>query len=453
VGDAGSTIGYSIGVYDDFRGMGAALDPRIYSNTNPDSAYREYDGTRYQLNYSNPGGRRAFNTSLFYNNENYNWMRETTAGGVIKNRTLTESDRCDRGVDSHYTWKYDRHTVTSGLSYSVASIDGSDYYDIYNKLPSNVSVTNEGDLKTTGVYVHDTYMATDKTDLSFGLRLDSAKVTGVTYNDETNSYPDAAPENKSWDHVSPSLGIVRHTGVNTKFRFSYGNAFHAPILDTLTRNGVFKGRYYELNPALEPEEIQSIEAGFDHSGKRFGFNLSLYYNTGKDFIYGVDSGKTMTVSGSTVKIYNRVNLGEVEIYGAEFGTSVMATQFTKLYFNSTFNYSKVGHFATNDPTVLSYQGKFFTETPNFKANVGFTMNHPEDESLSFNLRYVGPSYSNETNTTKNRSYLWADGQASKRLYRNTNLILRVNNMFNKVCINSDSRTVGRNWELKAIYDF
>ncbi len=457
VGGADSTIDYSIGIYDDFRGLGSALDPSIYPNAHPDGQYREYDGNRYQINYSNPGSRRSLKTSFFYNEENYIWLKETagTTGGApaIRSRYLVDSERGNSGIDSNYTWKAEKHTLTAGLGYSIASIDAADNYDIYNYAASNLKVSNEGDMKTSALYVHDIYTVSNKTDLSFGLRFDDAEITGVKYNDETNYYPDATPEDKSWDHISPTLGLVHYTGVNTKFRFSYGNAFHAPILDALTRNGVFKGRYYELNPALEPEEINSFEVGFDHSGKRYGFGLSFYYDLGKDFIYSVDSGRTENIGGQQRKVYNRLNLGEVEIYGAEFETHVMATRFTKLYFNTSFNYSKVGHFATADADVLAMQGKYFVDTPNFKANVGTIMNHPDDESLSFNLRYVGPSYSNELNTTKNQSYLWADAQASKRIDRKTNIILRINNLFNKVAINSDSRTVGMNWELKAVYDF
>ncbi|HOC91879.1 MAG TPA: TonB-dependent receptor [bacterium] len=453
LGESGSAIEYSIGIYDDFRGLGSALDPSIYAEAHPDGQYREYDGTRHQISYSKPNSSGTFKTDLFYNREDYKWLRETTgtSGGfpALRNRYLVDSKREDRGIDAHNTWNIAAHNVTAGVGYSIASIEAADDYDYYNYAPSTLSVTNMGNMKTAALYARDTVALTEKTDMNFGLRFDRAEVTGVEYKDQTGFMGTASPDDKSWTHVSPSVGVVHFTSEKTKLRVSYGNAFHAPILDSLTRRGIFRGRIYELNPELEPEEIHSFEVGIDHYGAKFGKALNFYYNIGKDFIYSVDSGATM--GGRPV--YDWVNLGEAKIYGVEYEMSYMTTAFTKVYFNTTMNHAKVGYFATEDPDLIAIQGKYFTNAPKIKSNIGFIMNHPMDRSFSFNLRYVGNSYSSEDNTSINKAYFWADAQASKHIREDMKLTLEANNLFNKVHINSATRTVGINWELKADYEF
>ncbi len=453
IGGSGSALEYSVGIYDDFRGLGTALDPSIYTLADLDGQYREYDGTRHQISYTNPTSTGVFKSDLFYNREDYKWLRETagTNGGLpaLRHRYLVNSKRQDRGIDAHNTWNIAAHNVTAGVGYAVASVKAADDYDYRNYAPSTLSVTNKGDMKTAALYARDTVALSEKTDLNFGLRFDSAKVTGVEYEDQTGAMGTASPDDKSWNHVSPSIGVVHFTSEKTKLRVSYGNAFHAPILDSLTRRGIFRGRIYELNPELEPEEIHSFEVGIDHYGAKFGKALNFYYNIGKDFIYSVDSGATM--GGRPV--YDWVNLGEAKIYGVEYEMSYMTTAFTKVYFNMTMNHAKVGYFATDDPDLIAIQGKYFTNAPKIKSNIGFIMNHPMDRSFSFNLRYVGNSYSSEDNTSINKAYFWADAQASKHLREDVKLSLKANNLFNKVHINSETRTVGINWELKADYEF
>ncbi|MFQ5525771.1 MAG: TonB-dependent receptor plug domain-containing protein [Thermoanaerobaculia bacterium] len=71
--------------------------------------------------------------------------------------------------------------------------------------------------------------------------------------------------------LTPRLGVLLPLGANTSLRASYGEGFRAPSLGELFFQ--FSG-----NAALEPEESESLEAGFEHRGDRWQLELVGFEN-------------------------------------------------------------------------------------------------------------------------------------------------------------------------------
>jgi iron complex outermembrane receptor protein len=420
LGNADTTINYSIGIYDDQRFRGEAFN----LVNNPKGSVWSFDAQRYQVDFNNPGDRFSSRLSLGYNLEKYESLSERLRNNRYTH-WIVSSDRLNYGLDGSVSWTGPHHDVTMGGGYSVASQDAKDDYQWNNDVDVRTDPTfdafNKGDLKTLFAYVHDTMVLSDTTDVQFGLRFDDASVKDAMYN-LTGSTAIVSLNGKGWDHVSPKLGLIYHVGANSRIRVQYNNAFHAPNLEGMTLNMQRGGSFWHSNPDLSPEKTDAYEIGYEHGGGISTQSLSVYYNKAKDYIDIMDCS---AATGCPVGDKKYMNVGRVDFKGVEFESSWQAIPTTKVYFNASYTDTEIKEYLADAALV----GKMLTSVPQVNSNAGFTYAREKDESLGMNLRYTGQAYDDNANTVNQKSYFTVDARASKWVSKSDVVEVQINNIF------------------------
>ena len=447
LGNADTTVNYSLKVYDDMRFRGEAYN----LSNNPNGSAWSFDTQRLQVDVNNPGERSSSRFSLGYNLENYESYSERLRGGRYTH-WIVSSDRLNYGFDGSSSWTSNNHDVTLGGGYSLASQDAKDDYlwsndtDVRNDPTEDAF--NKGDLKTLFAYVHDTMTLSDKVDMQLGLRFDDASVEDAMYN-LSGSTTINTLTGKGWDHFSPKLGFVFHTGEDTRIRLQYNHAFHAPTLESMTLNLMRGGAFWNSNPSLDPEKSDAYEIGFERNGEDSDQTLSIYYSKAEDFIDVMDCSAAI---GCAVGDRKYMNVGEVDFKGVEFENSWDTTPNTRLYFNTSYTDTEIKEYLA-DTTLVGNQ---LTMTPKVLGNVGFFYSRDRDESLGVNLSYTGSAYDDSDNTVKQRSYFSADVRASKWISDVEKIEVQANNLFQPTRLagdRGDYRLPGVLWSIGYTREF
>ncbi|MCW9018176.1 MAG: TonB-dependent receptor, partial [Kangiellaceae bacterium] len=122
-------------------------------------------------------------------------------------------------------------------------------------------------------------------------------------------------ESTDESEVSKNLGLIYDLGETSSLFFQYAEGFRAPSYDEANQAYVNLAYGYGTvpNPDLKPETSKGYEIGYkSRIGKNF-IALAFYNNDFEDFIssnfIGVQNG---------VNLFQDSNVGEVNIYGAEF---------------------------------------------------------------------------------------------------------------------------------------
>ena len=117
------------------------------------------------------------------------------------------------------------------------------------------------------------------------------------------------------DHTSYNLGALYDIGSKTTVFVQYSEGFRPPNFDESNQAFVNLGHGYATvpNPNLKAESSHGVEAGIRHSFENVQVSLSTYENRYSDFI----ENKMVGVANG-ISLFQDTNIGEVEIYGAEF---------------------------------------------------------------------------------------------------------------------------------------
>ncbi|MGD9609410.1 MAG: TonB-dependent receptor [Desulfovibrionaceae bacterium] len=398
--------------------------------------------TRFNGNWE--GWKSMINA--YYVNINY---YRTNEGGLLPKRGYdayrTNVDRKNYGILTNLSRTFGPHTLTVGVDLTAGEMDGTDYYKTISYF-----ATDAGKIWTIGPFIQDQMrFFNDKLIIVAGLRYDNA----TTYEGFTNSnIPAMVGQNrhlpsKTWDALSPRGSIKYFFLDNLSAYFSYGHAFRAPSLDSMYRTGSKKnGLLQYANPNLGPETSDTLEVGTDYQPMpNLRLSASGYHTIAKDFQNSV----TVDAAGNTqVK-----NIGEVQIWGAEFGAEYdpftfqendLLKKFT-LFANYTLNESKITQFPGN----TQYVGKYLTNTPFNSFNVGYNWINKYLNSR-VGVQYVGVMFNDSANTStqtidphalvnakvwRNLDFLGAYGQ-------NVNVSFSVENLFDTRYVN----TYGKSYE-------
>lgn len=104
-------------------------------------------------------------------------------------------------------------------------------------------------------------------------------------------------------HTTPSLGISWLPIKGLKLRANYSEGFRMP-----PGNGVFGSEYHQANPDLEPEEMQTYEAGIDFARRSLETSLTYFHNNFQEMIVSEEIGPWT---------YQYKNIGEATTSGLE----------------------------------------------------------------------------------------------------------------------------------------
>ncbi|MDZ7740429.1 MAG: TonB-dependent receptor [Bacteroidota bacterium] len=363
-----------------------------------------------------------YDLNAYYQQEHYFRIDERERKGEYS-RFDVESDRIDLGLILHMRSSIGKHQELSyGLESKQSSVDGGDYYKT-----SPDTIENSGKMKFSAVYLQDEIsLISAKLKIIAGLRFDHANFFDGNYYSTDNSWTGALPELEShaWEAVSPRISASYKTAPGSKIYLSYARGFRASILDDLCRSGWMWIGPKIANPRLGPEKIENYEAGANISiTESFSFAASLFYSKGHDFLYYVRTGDSLW---GKRPIYQRQNVTEVEIYGAELETEYNLNRNLRLFGFYTFNESKILSFNENP----GLEGKYLKFTPVHQIKAGFFWSN-SILNTAINLIYKSKQYIDDLNMTEIEPYVSVDAKLSKKIDEHFNAFVQVQNLFDE----------------------
>jgi iron complex outermembrane receptor protein len=413
-----NSIGLKIDYYNDKRGEGT----KIYAN---DGVNRDFDTWAYSLRYQGGAENMKWQAKVFWQNENYQRVSESITKGKYT-RFDVDSDRTDMGIDGSFSVQiFPNHLLTVGGDIREGRVDASDIYKT-----STDRTDNEGRLRIYGLWLQDEVsLFKERLSIVGGLRFDYAKFFDGSFFSTVKPFNqlNGDQDENSWTALSPRLSARYKWTPELSTYASYGRGFRASILDDLCRSGIMWGIYKVANPKLDPEKIDSFEAGLDYSPfKKLKMTSSLYYSIGKDFLYYVPTGDSL----SGRPLYKRENIDKVISYGMEIEARFELTKGLTTFLNYTYNKAKIDQF-DQKPSI---EGDQLTRTPNHQVKGGITWLNPYI-NMSFLGRFKSSQfvYTNEmTQTTKKvDGYTTLDAKIWKEVLKGLTLSVSAENLLNK----------------------
>jgi vitamin B12 transporter len=150
----------------------------------------------------------------------------------------TVADEEVTGGRGKLVWEKDKHTAVLGVDYDRGKLNQTLKA---GPLPWDVP---QKSLNRWALYANDTIILGNWS-FTPGIRFDYDNITG--------------------SFISPSLGLTRELGKETVFRASAARGFTSPSLGPTSAGGLF----LDPNPALEPEEVWSFQAGIESGVWRY----------------------------------------------------------------------------------------------------------------------------------------------------------------------------------------
>jgi iron complex outermembrane recepter protein len=233
---------------------------------------------------------------------------------------------------------------------------------------------------------------------------------------------------ETYSFLNPKLGIT-YFNKSWKAYFSYALAGKEPNRDD-----------FEAGNSQQPkaEKLHDFELGVEKTTLNYSFGANLYYMYYKNQL--VLTGKVNDVGA-----YSRTNIAKSYRAGIELQGKIKITKWVNIAANITFSENKIKNFTEflDDYDNGGQQTKFYNKTDiSFSPTVigGGSINFIPLKNGEINLisKYVSRQYLDNT-AQKSRSlnpYYTQDirlsyALQSKKIFKEANLILQLNNVFNK----------------------
>lgn len=413
--------------YQDKRGNGI----KVYEK---DGRYETFTDHNLRASYKGNIKRVEFNANAFYFNEHYYRQNENINNSSKYKLVDTETDKQDMGLWMTLSRNFGKkHLFSVGVDIKNGTLDNQ---EVYRTSPD--AIYTDGKLIFSALFLQDEMnFAADKLKLVAGLRLDYAKYydghfevknptskTGFS-SSATISYPQSA-----WIEISPKLAIKYFMTKNLNVFISASSGFMPPKLDDLAGSRKISRGFKIANPELLPELITSFELGVDYSiADKVFLKTSGYYSLGDNFQYLVPTGDYIdTGPDDLVPVYQRQNVTNVEIIGAELGLEYVITKKVKLTGSYAYNHSKIIEYnAIGDPDL---DGKYLSEVPPNLVFVGLQWRN-KIVDFFIDYSYTDEQWYDEMNTALVDSYSLVNIRLSKYVMKDLQLIFDVQDLFDE----------------------
>jgi iron complex outermembrane recepter protein len=435
LGDSGKVdIQYSHN--DGLRGEGS----RVLSVDGNSRRYRT-DFTRAAWNGEKRG--LAWQAQTYYQRENYLRINEYYRSSLY-NRVDTNGLRTDAGAQG---------AVSMELPYGLLSTFGADYKaGLVNAVdeqwvPTASYANDQGKMDIYAPYFQaEKKLAGNRLKLLAGLRYDNAYFHDGFFGNTNSSYglANGPLDGHHWDSFSPKISAGWEHSSSLSQYVSYGRGFRPPALEdmclSMLRGSGATARFTLANPSLKPEKVGTIETGFRFNPAQ-GLYLepSAYYTRGSDFIYEVNTGGVINISGSNKTVYRKQNVSGVEIYGGEAPVKFISGDVT-LSASYAWSHSKILHFDLN-PWL---EGNKLTYAPRHIVALGADVK-TKVADLGMGWKYKSRQFTDDADTVKIPHYSTLSASVSRRLSNSFTARLNGDNLLDvRYQESTTDRAPGRN---------
>jgi vitamin B12 transporter len=208
------------------------------------------------------------------------------AGELYSETTYDEGTTAGGGK---LVWTRGVHTAVFGVEINRGSLDQTiSAGSVLQAMGVPATSTTNPDINRWAMYANDTIVI-NRWSITPGIRYDENSVSG--------------------SFVSPSLGITCRLGERSILRASVAKGFTLPPLSWTSGGGLF----LDPNPALNPEEVWSYQAGFESSAAEY------LWLKGTVFRHELKNALTIVPFGAGPPTFNDlvVNKGEIRRQGIE----------------------------------------------------------------------------------------------------------------------------------------
>jgi len=280
---------------------------------------------------------------------------------------------------------FNRHLITMGAEY---------------RNESRKDNFNDNDVDNSAVFFQDEIQVSDPFLLVLGARYDSHSDFGSEF--------------------SPKLSAAFAVNDNFRIKGSYGEGFRAPTIFELYVDQDTKKNVIHANPELDSETSRSFEIGAEGVSGNFSGEIRFFRNDLEHMIGLVQTG-TITSGGkkpTTLPVFEYRNIEKALTRGVEISATIRLPR---------------GFAVSDEATVLDTEdkatGERIFERPDFLNNFKLSYSNVR-HGLKANLRAVSTGGQRVSKTMETESYTFWHCYAEKKLAKNFEAFVGINNIFN-----------------------
>ena len=335
---------------------------------------------------------------FFYQKRDFNSKLPFNYGGII----FLERDYYGIGTKYLKTFHSENKTRTITLG-----IDHTNQQDDRRRFKNNLGEQGEKTFdqlekfKNTGIYLINQTDYGSGLLFRYGIRFDNNKI-GTDFEDFI-----------SLNKFNPSLGISYSLNNSNNIYFSTGTSFETPTLNELSNNPNGNG----LNKNLDPSSSVNYEIGWRRSVSNLLVEATVYLiNTDNEIL-------PYEIEEFPGKNFYR-NVGSTRRYGIELNSQLLFSNGKlNLSYTNSKNIFKDFNLDGDDLKDLSIPG-----IPDQILDIELIFNLSKRQSIAINNRLIGELYADNLNETQTSSYNLLGLTYSKKIFKNSQIYLGVNNL-------------------------
>jgi outer membrane cobalamin receptor len=343
----------------------------------------------------------------------------------LQNTQLTQLNN-----ESRFTLDYthpftDSLIIESGYHYSDRNVKNNFDTETYNYENSYWEYDNE--LSHTFSYLQKVHSAY----INFKAKYTWADIQAGLRTELTNTIQNK-DDSKHYFNWFPSISLSHRINDNLNMYVAYNRRINRPTIKMINP---FTEEYADLlnmhrgNPELNPEYVNSVEAGTRYLKSDYSGMFSLYYRNISDAI-----SRVKYAANDSALVVSYINLDFASLIGAEFSASVKANKYWTLTTGANvFQTRLTGEYQSN---------KVNNERLGWNFNLTNQFKFAKDFSIQITA-YYRSKLPSVLGVYSERYYL--DFAASKKLFKNqAQLIFKISDVFNTNIFGLDIDAVDEN---------
>ncbi len=328
------------------------------------------------------------------------------------------------GTSLFWTKPFRSHTIAA--SFETREVRGfSDEVGYTAGRPTSLSGSG-GSERTLAFFAQDSWSATEKLNVSFGVRLDHWKnfdAHSATRPLATNTIADIKFPDRNETAFSPRVAAIYQIGEGFSLYGSYTRSFRAPTLNELYRGFRVGNVVTQANENLKAEYANTFEGGVSISrlDNRLNVRVNAFATTVTDPVVSV----TLNTTPSLIT-RQRQNVGETRTKGLEVDAEYAIRSDLRFSAGYLVTDSRVTEFPGNPGLV----GNFLPQIPRQQVTFQLSYRPPSRFSFGIQARASDSQWEDDLNTFRLRSFFTMDATAAYRIRKGIEIFTAAENVFN-----------------------